>query len=301
MKSFKYFLQESIVDIPRKHYSEQLFDRHDTEEPRLKKEITNQILAGIESFTDIAPVKKYFALGSILTKKYKEDTDIDVNVFFDIAPNQRTKIHEKLKKRSEKVNGKFAVGTKHPINYFVIVNEKDFVSSATRADGVYDLKNNKFIKKDDNKDAIDLLKYREELEVYFKKIDSMRGELKRSVIDYKEIRELSEKDIKNYNKLLRKFIQNIEDDVNDLIDFYENKTEERKLLFKKNYEDLSKKEKQIYDKYKSFNYLPKNVVYKSLEKYGYFDFIDQLKEIVGEDQVVTQKEADKLLQVLSLC
>jgi predicted nucleotidyltransferase len=302
MISFKQFLQESVVDVPRKHYSEQIFDRNTTDNPKIKNEVASQILSGLNKFSDIAPVKRFFVLGSILTKKYKEDTDIDVNVLFEVPPEKQEEIHEKLKKRSEKVNGELVNGTKHPINYFVIVSEKNFVASATRADGVYDLKNRKFIKKDVEKETLDLTKYKEELELYFKKIDSMRGEFKRSLIDYKEIRDLSEKDIKNYNKLLRRCIKNIEDDINDLIDFYENKLEQRKELFKKNYDELSPKDKEFFDKYQSFNYLPKNVVYKSLEKYKYFEFIDRIKDIVGDENIVlTQKEADKLIEVVNLC
>jgi predicted nucleotidyltransferase len=302
MISFKQFIQESVVDVPRKHYSEQIFDRHKSDNPKIKDEVASQIISGLDKFSDLAKVKKYFVLGSILTKKYKEDTDIDINVLFEVPIGSKFDIHEKLKKRSDKVNGELVRGTNHPINYFVIVNEKDFVASATRADGVYDLKNHKFVKKDSEKEMLDLSKYKDELELYFKKIDAMRGEFKRSLIDYKEIRELSEKDIKNYNKLLRKYIKNIEDDINDLIDFYENKAEERKDLFKKNYNELNLKDKEFFDKYKSFNYLPKNVVYKSLEKYKYFEFVDKIKDVVGDENVVlTQKEADKLIEVVNIC
>lgn len=300
MKSFKYHLKESIVDVPRKHYSKYIFDNHDTEDPILKPEVKRQIMYAIKKYTAIAPYKKYFLLGSILTKKYRDDTDLDINVLFDVPEDRKEEIHQELRKLSSENNGKPIHGSNHPLNIFVLVDEKEFVKSATRAEAVFDIKNNTFVKKATFK-KLDTKKYEDELNRYFKKIDVMKGELRRSIIDYKEVFNLSDNEIENHSKLIKKIIRNIQDDINELIEFYEDKTDDRKELFNKNYDDLSKKEKEKYDKYKSFNYLPKNVVYKSLERYGYFDFIKKLKEVIGEDLILSKDEADKLLDVISIC
>ena len=45
------------------------------------------------------------------------------------------------------------------------------------------------------------------------------------------------------------------------------------------------------------NRLPNNVIYKMLEKYYYFEFINKLKEIIGDDRKLSDKEADSLMSV----
>ena len=50
-------------------------------------------------------------------------------------------------------------------------------------------------------------------------------------------------------------------------------------------------------KYGVRNRLPNNVVYKMLEKCYYFEFINKLKEIIGDDRKLSDKEADSLMSV----
>ena len=95
MKTFK-ILYESIVDEPRKTYAKNVFDRANTENPRVKKGVKDAILRGMKKFEDIAPILRYRLIGGILTKQYNEDSDMDVNVLFDVPSGNRAKIHEKL-------------------------------------------------------------------------------------------------------------------------------------------------------------------------------------------------------------
>ena len=44
--------------------------------------------------------------------------------------------------------------------------------------------------------------------------------------------------------------------------------------------------------------LPKNVVYKMLEKYYYFDFLHKIEEIVGDDEKIDDTEMKTLLKYL---
>ena len=50
-------------------------------------------------------------------------------------------------------------------------------------------------------------------------------------------------------------------------------------------------------KYGVRNSLPNNVIYKMLEKYYYFEFINKLKEVIGDDRKLSDKEAEKLRSV----
>ena len=38
----------------------------------------------LDEFENYAPVEKYSLIGSILTKRYREDADLDVNVLFKV-------------------------------------------------------------------------------------------------------------------------------------------------------------------------------------------------------------------------
>ena len=44
--------------------------------------------------------------------------------------------------------------------------------------------------------------------------------------------------------------------------------------------------------------LPRNVVYKMLEKYYYFDFLHKIEEIVGDDEKIDDTEMKTLLKYL---
>jgi len=65
-------LKDSIIDIPRQRYAPGIFDNADTDNPKLKKVVVDMILDQIDSFQEKYPVKKYSLIGSILTKKYRD-------------------------------------------------------------------------------------------------------------------------------------------------------------------------------------------------------------------------------------
>ena len=52
-------------------------------------------------------------------------------------------------------------------------------------------------------------------------------------------------------------------------------------------------------KYSVKNNLPKNVIYKMMEKYYYFEFMKTLSGIIGTDGQLSSREAKKLGQVIS--
>ena len=46
--------------------------------------------------------------------------------------------------------------------------------------------------------------------------------------------------------------------------------------------------------YGAKNRLPENVIYKLLEKYHYLEFLKNVEDIVGDDNKISDKEADEL-------
>src|SRR5210317_475472 len=121
---FKDFIKESIIDIPRKTYARGVFDKADTPNPVLKPSVKKQVLDGIKQFEKFGKVVKYTLIGSILTKQYRADADLDVNILFDIPGSQeeQEKVHEKIREYQGEINGETIPGTDHPVNYFSIID-----------------------------------------------------------------------------------------------------------------------------------------------------------------------------------
>jgi len=108
-------LKDSIIDIPRQRYAPGVFDNADTDNPKLKKVVVDMILNQIDSFQEKYPVKKYSLIGSILTKKYRDDADLDINVLFDVPEKDRETVRKELATSLRNINGKLVPGTKHPV------------------------------------------------------------------------------------------------------------------------------------------------------------------------------------------
>ena len=79
MKSFSQF-KESIIDIPRRTYAPSVFDDEDTNNPKIKDSVLRLITEQFKEFETQYPILKYSLIGSILTKRYRNDADLDINV-----------------------------------------------------------------------------------------------------------------------------------------------------------------------------------------------------------------------------
>ena len=88
MKSFKVFT-ESIIDIPRRTYAPLVFDDADTPNPKIKASVKKLVDAQIKEFSKEYPVIKVGLVGSILTKRYRNDADLDFNVLFDVPKEKQ--------------------------------------------------------------------------------------------------------------------------------------------------------------------------------------------------------------------
>ena len=67
-------------------------------------------------------VKKYSLIGSILTKRYRDDgKHLDINVLFDVIEEDRETVRKELASSLKDINGKLVIpGTKRYVNYYVI-------------------------------------------------------------------------------------------------------------------------------------------------------------------------------------
>tara|TARA_Y100000592_G_C5440680_1_gene303215 strand:+ start:538 stop:939 length:402 start_codon:yes stop_codon:yes gene_type:complete len=101
-----------LLDNPRKTLPEDIWD---LEKMDMRPKIRDHILRKLSSFMPYEIIKEIFVIGSITGYKYKDTSDIDVNVKVDAT---KEKVKE-LGQIADMHNGELAVGTRHPINFHV--------------------------------------------------------------------------------------------------------------------------------------------------------------------------------------
>jgi predicted nucleotidyltransferase len=289
---FKDFITESIIDIPRRTYAPGVFDNADTKEPKIKSEIIGMIMKQFTEFKKEYPILDYSLIGSILTKRYRDDADLDINILFDVPEDKQEEERIRLSKKylsvknPDNVQGKLIPGTKHPINYYFITDKKTYDDQNKKADAVYDIGKNKFIKRPDDF-VFDIDTYIKDFNKKVQEIDVIRGELKRDIIDYDELKDLTPNDILDLQDKINSKLEEIEDNIKQIIKVGDNVEADRRAAFDT---DMTPDEIRIYG---IKNRLPKNVIYKMLEKYHYLKFYKKCKQIL-DDGKVSDKEIDDL-------
>jgi predicted nucleotidyltransferase len=289
---FKDFITESIIDIPRRTYAPGVFDNADTKEPKIKSEIIGMIMKQFTEFKKEYPILDYSLIGSILTKRYRDDADLDINILFDVPKEKQEEERIRLSKKylsvknPDNVQGKLIPGTKHPINYYFITDKKTYDDQNKKADAVYDIGKNKFIKRPDDF-VFDIDMYIKDFNKKVQEIDVIRGELKRDIIDYDELKDLTPNDILDLQDKINSKLEEIEDNIQQIIKIGDNVESDRRAAFDT---DMTPDEIRIYG---IKNRLPKNVIYKMLEKYHYLKFYKKCKQIL-DDGEVSDKEIDDL-------
>jgi len=289
---FKDYIKESIIDIPRRTYAPGVFDNADTSDPKIKDSVKDLINNQIKEFESEYPVLKKSLIGSILTKRYRNDADLDINILFDVPKEKQEEERLRLSKKylssasPDSVQGKEIPGTKHPINYYFITDKQTYDDQNEKADAVFDIDTNKFIKRPEDFE-FDMNLYLKDFERKVQEIDVVKGELKRDIIDYDELKELNPNDILNLQEKIKDKLDEIEDSLEQIKKIGDTVDAERRAAFDT---DMSPDEiRQFGIK----NRLPKNVIYKLLEKYHYIKFYKKCKDIL-KDGEVTDAEIDSL-------
>ena len=283
MKTFKTFM-ESIIDIPRSTYAPGVFDGADSKNPKIKATVKAQIDKQIKEFEKEYPVLRTSLIGSILTKRYRDDADLDINVLFDVPEDKQEEERLRLSKKflsaknPDNIQGMLIPGSRHPINYYIITDKETYDDQNEKADAVFDIKNNKFVKRPEDF-TFDVNLYMKDFDKKVQEIDVMKGELKRDIIDYDELSELKPGDIKNLEKRIKSKLEEIQKDIQDIVDIGDTVDAERRAAFDR---DMTPDEIRQYG---IKNRLPKAVIYKMLEKYHYITFFKYLKNILADGEV----------------
>jgi len=291
-KMYKNKLNESVIDAPRNTYAPGVFDDYETKSPKLKPSVREIVDNQLKEFGKEYPIIKVSLVGSILTKRYRNDADLDFNVLFDVPvdkqEDERLRLsHKYLSSVSpDKVNGRLIPGTQHPINYYLITNAVTHQDQEDKADAVFDYRGNVFTKRPQDY-TFDMSLYLSAYQRKVQEIDIVKGELKRDIIDYDELKDLQPNDILNLQEKINEKLEEIEKDIKDIVDIGDDVVTMRRGAFDS---DMSPEQIKTYS---IKNRLPKNVVYKMLEKYHYLKFYKKCKDIL-DDNKVTDAEIDSL-------
>lgn len=293
MQRFKEFLRESIVDLPRTTFAKDVWDKADSEDPVLKKSIQAIYEKKLAELAKIAPIKGKTLIGSITTKQYNNTADLDTNVLVDAEGTweDETGPYADAWEWGKKNSGTLIPGTKHPLNFTVLNDKKLYDTAIKFADGAYDLTKNQWVKKAKNQE-IDMALYADAFASEVKKFDLARGELERDIIDLAMLQTYSPDDLKDLSARINAKVKELEKDSQLIIDLFQNEKDVRREIFKK---DLTPAEIMKYGKH---NRLPKNVVFKLVEKYHYDRLVDTLKYILGDDEKLSHAEAKKLQKLV---
>jgi hypothetical protein len=289
---FKDFINESIIDIPRRTYAPAVFDDANTDNPKIKPSVKAQIDQQLKEFETEYPVIKTGLIGSILTKRYRNDADLDINVLFDVPVEKQEEERVRLSKKylsasnPDNIQGQLIPGTQHPINFYFITDKKTYDDQEEKADAVFDIENNVFVKRPEEF-VFDPNLYVREFERKVQELDVVKGELKRDIIDYNELTELTPNDVLNLQEKIKDKLEEIEDSLEQIVKIGDTVDAERRAAFDT---DMSPDEIRQYG---VKNRLPKNVIYKMLEKYHYLKFYKKCKKVL-EDGIVTDKEVKDL-------
>jgi len=267
-------INESVLDPTHEDLSKDIW----TKTKRLKTDVKNHILSTLNVwlslYTDKEPKNVYLA-GSMTGYQYTSYSDIDVNVVIDF-PDEKIKAMSKLLP-----NGNNLLGTEHPVNYY-IANKFQL----KEAGSLYDIVDDKWIVEPEKRDVN--VHHKAVLEItisWMRKIDLDVNELKRDVMEYKLYKDyLTQKDLEIDVDEVKQYLQlkeiEIKADIDTIHITYHMIKQFRKEAFK---EKEFKSDFLTQVNAINANYTINNLVYKTLERFGYLEILHKYAGMEFED------------------
>lgn len=256
-------MTESILDPIQKDMSKEIWQSNKKLKTSVKKYILGHLEEWFKLYTEKKPTDVVLA-GSITGYQYTSYSDIDVNVVIDLDDANIKRISKLLP------NGNMLPGTKHPVNYYVTNKHQ-----LKKAGSIYDILHSKWINEPEKKDVN--IHYKAVLEItmsWMRKIDLDINELHRDVIEF---------------KLYSDYISDqkgLEIDVDEIKDYLSVKESEIKadidvvsitLHMIKQFRKEAFSDKDFKSDFltqvdaTNSNYSINNLVYKTLERFGYLE------------------------------
>lgn len=272
--SFKNQIKESVLDPVNNELSPDIFIG---EKMRVDVRITirkNFIKWWNELGHDESKIIKMVMIGSSTGYQYSSTSDIDVNVQVDIPDEEFDKIWKLLP------NGNMLLDTLHPINYYLTSDD----SGVKNADSAYDILENKWIKKPIKSNYKAPYNYGLQVAKFFMYgIDNKVAELDRDLEELKMYKMYLEDDNLEMDKdELNSAISLKETEIRADLDALNMAHNLARSFRQEAFEDDYESKFLITIETKSPNESLNNVIYKILEKFGYFDKIKKYDDLYDE-------------------
>ncbi len=268
-------MTESILDPIQKELCKEIWQSNNKLRTSAKKHILDNLETWLNLYTEKKPTDVVLA-GSMTGYQYTSYSDIDVNVVIDLGDGDIKKISKLLP------NGNMLPGTKHPVNYYV-TNKKQL----QKAGSIYDILHSKWIREPEKKDVN--IHYKAVLEItisWMRKIDLDINELRRDVIEFKLYSDyLSDQ-------------KGLEIDVDEIKDYLSVKESEIKadidvvsitLHMIRQFRKEAFGDKDFKSDFltqvdaTNSNYSINNLVYKTLERFGYLEKLHKFAGLEFKD------------------
>lgn len=281
LKTYQKFVKESVLDPTHDDLSENVWDSNN----KLKSDVKKQIVTQYEDFAkkiklDLK-ITEMVIVGSITGYNYAEDTDIDVHIEFD------TKDKERIKRlRSIAPNGELLKGTQHPINYYFMFKGEQ---SNTRYRGIYDILEDKWIKKD-KKEKFDPNDFWQTAMIqavsWGRKMMLDIDELRRDMMEIKLYRHFLElEDVDIDKKEIKKQIERKEQEIKADYDVLVINSHVMRKFRSEAHNDNEKFDSKIFpkDTLPQADFSLNNVIFKILEKFKYWEMGSKIKRKCEEE------------------
>lgn len=266
-------IQENVTDYPRKELAKDVWDKNRKMKPSVKKEIMSIFEKWQRKVFPEAKIKNIYVLGSITTFQYNKTSDIDVNF---ILYNKKEEINKVWKLCP---NGN-TIGD-HPVNYYLSFDTHDVDLSKT----LYDLERDTWVREPSEKNNKIPENYSIEIAKFFMDgIDLRLSEYNRDKKELDRLQELLDDGSSYDEEEVKEDIARKEQEILADKDAIRLAYHLVKSLRWEGFKD--EKEKNDFDftlkienknETRDPNTSLNNLVYKNLEKYGYFD---KIKDIV---------------------
>lgn len=262
---------ESVLDWQREELSSALWRREERFyklKPWVRAHILNQLRSIPKQF-----ISDIIIIGSITSRLYNDETDIDVHILTDELDN-----YEHYKDMLKNVSGNALPGSKHPLNYYIHEpGHKPYYNSA------YGVINDRWIKWEPL-ERVNIRDYYSAFKTIVDKIDLERAELYRNIIDFEELRgAIKQAGLSEVDEIyaeIKRTLKDINEQICNLINRYEQAKDRRQQALHGRLAALIQAGKlPTAMKYKTAHELPDNIVYLLLRKYGYQQFLSALKKL----------------------
>jgi predicted nucleotidyltransferase len=277
------WMGESVLDPAHKKLSNEIWSE---DGEKIKKENKKFILDNFYKWVDKIgldkdKIGKIVVVGSTTTFQYTDNSDIDVNIIIDLSDDKIREYGRMLP------NGNNLPGTKHPVNYYLSNDEKQFEVKQA----IYDLNKDKWVKKAKLSDVKVPYSYVLEIAKFFMDgIDERIQAYERTQMEleiYKTY--LKEKDDINVDPdHIQKMISHKELQSKATLDAIHVAHKLAKSFRKKAFEDDYEPDFLINIEAKNPDFSVNNMVYKELERFGYLERLDKYEKI--RDKVLDKKE-----------